>query len=209
MDTLNLAKKLEGLQTISSISKTLKINKKTAINYVSLLRKNGFVRNTFYGSRKVRMYKISNLKQKNFGYNGFYEILNKYSRVKIYSLYEKERVYTKLSIEEVIIRSIKTKNFRVILASLDLFSKIKSWIRLNYYAKRENLGRKVGALYDVARIVIRVKRMDKRIRNSLLRSKIKSKYFVKKIKSKDLNEIEKRWKVYLPFNKADLGVYKE
>jgi len=210
MDTLKLAKKLNGLQTVSSISKTLKISKRTAINYISLLRKKGFIKKTQYGARKIRMYKISNLKQNNLGYPGFYEILNQYSKIKIYSPYERNVVYgNKLSIEEVIIKAIKTKEFRVILASLELFSKIKNWTRLSYYAKKENLGRKVGALYDVARIIIKVKKIDKRIENSFLGGNLKNKYFVKKIKSKDLNEIERKWRVYLPFNKADLEIYKE
>ena len=56
--SLELAKKLEGLQTISTISKILNIAKRTATNYVSLLRKNGYINETNYGSRKIRMYKI-------------------------------------------------------------------------------------------------------------------------------------------------------
>jgi len=210
MDILTLAKNLSGLQTVSSISKTLNISNKTAINYVSLLRKKGFIKETIYGARKIRMYKISPLTEKKIGYHGFYEILNKYSRVKIYSLYEKDKIYNKkLTIEEAIIRAIKTKEFRVILASLGLFSKIKNWTRLSYYAKKENLGRKVGALYDSAKFIIKVKKMDKRIRNSLLKNASKDKFIINNIKSKDFKEIEKIWDVYLPFNKFDLEVYKE
>lgn len=212
MNSVELAKKIEGLQTASTISKILNVNKKTAINYISLLRKNGYVKETIYGSRKIRMYKISTLKKENLDYGnpGFYEVLDKNSKVKIYSPYEKDKVYDKkLSIEEAIVRAIKTGEFRVILASLGLFAKVKNWVELSNYADKENIGRKVGALYDVARIIIKVKRMDKRIRNKLLKSQIKNKFIISKIKSKDLKNIEKIWNVYVPFNKSDLEVYKE
>ncbi len=210
MDILKLSKELNGLQTISSISKTLKINRKTAINYISLLRKKGYLRETRYGANKLRMYKISPLKKKKIGYPGFYELLNKYSKVKIYSPYEVDRVYDKkMDIEEVLVRAITSGDFRVILASLGLFNKIKNWTKLNYYAKKEHVGRYVGALYDIVKSIMKVKQIDKRIRNSLLNGKIKNKYLLKKIKSKDLKDIEKVWGVYLPFNKADLEVYKE
>ena len=210
MNILGLAKKLDGLQTISSISKILNVNKKTAVNCVSLLRRNGYVKETSYGSRKIRMYNIKTLKENEIGNPGFYEILDKNSKVKIYSPYEEDRIYDrKLSIEEAIIIAVNTKEFRTILASLGLFSKIRSWAKLNYYANKNNIGRKIGALYDVARTVIKVRRMDRRTRNSLLKSKVNNRYIVKNIKSNNLSDIEQEWNVYLPFNKADLEVYKE
>lgn len=210
MDILELAKKIEGLQTASTVSKILNVNKNTAINYISLLRKNGYVKETSYGSRKIRMYKISTLKKEDYGNPGFYEILDKNSKVKIYSLYEKDKIYGKeLSIEEAIIRAVKTEEFRVILASLGLFAKVKNWVKLSDYANKENIGRKVGALYDVARIIIKLKRIDKRTRNKLLNSQVKNKFIIQKIKSKDLKGIEKIWNVYIPFNKSDLEAYKE
>ena len=210
MNILELAKKLEGLQTVSTISKTLNINKRTAINYISLLRNNGYVKETRYGSRKIRMYKINLLKEKNIGNPGFYEILDKNSKVKIYSPYEKDKIYDKeLGVEEVIVRAIKIKKFRIILASLGLFSKIKDWTKLGDSANKEKIGRKVGALYDVARTIIKVRKMNKRTKNKLLKSKIGNKFIVPSIKSKDLKDIENKWSVYLPFNKADLARYKE
>jgi len=210
MNILELAKKLEGLQTISTISKILNIAKRTATNYVSLLRKNGYINETNYGSRKIRMYKIKTLKEKEIGNPGFYEVLDKNSKVRIYSPYENDRVYgRKLSIEETIIIAVNTKEFRTILASLGLFSKVKDWVKLNYYANKNNIGRKIGALYDVAKTVIKIRKMDNRTRNSLLKSKIEDKYIIKNMKSKNLKDIEKIWNVYIPFNKADLEKYKE
>ena len=180
------------------------------MNYVSLLRKKGNIKETIYGSRKIRMYKVKTLKEREAGNPGFYEILDKNSKVRIYSPYEDDRIYgRKLSIEEAIIIAINTKEFRTILASLGLFGKVKNWPKLNYYANKNNVGRKVGALYDVAKTVIKVKRMDKRIRNSLLKSEVDNKYIIKNMKSKNLGHIEKIWNIYLPFNKADLEAYKE
>ena len=210
MKILNLAKKIEGLQTVSTISKTLNISERTAINYVSLLRKAGYLRETIYGAKKIRMYKISLLKRKMIGNPGFYEVLDKNSRVGVYSPYEEDRIYgKKLSIEETIVRAVKTRKFRIILSSLGLFSKVRDWKKLNYYAHKEGLGRNIGALYDVARKVIKVRKIDKRVKNSLLKSKVKSKFIIPLIKSKDLKDIEDEWNVYIPFNKSDLEVYKE
>jgi len=195
---------------VSTISKTLNVSRRTAINYVVLLRKNGYLKETTYGFRKIRMYKISTSKEKEVGNPGFYEILNKNSKVKIYPPYESDKIYGReLSIEEAIVIAVKISRFRVILACLGLFNKVRDWTKLSYYANKNNLGRKIGALYDVARTVIRTRRMDNRARNSLLKSRVDNKYIIKNIKSKDLTNIEKIWKVYVPFNKADLEVYKE
>ena len=44
--------------------------------------------------------------------------------------------------------------------------------------------------------------------NSLPKKGDKFKEIIPYFKSKDFKDIENRWKVYLPFNKADLGEYK-
>ena len=80
---------------------------------------------------------------------------------------------------------------------------------LSEIAEKANIGRKIGALYDTARTIIRARKMDERIKKSLLKSKITGKFIVKNARTKDLKNIEKKWNVYLPFNKADLEAYKE
>ena len=208
MELSNLAKKLEGLQTVDSIAKNLGIGRKTAINYIWVLRKGGFVE-TVYGKRKIRMYRISTIKPLRFGYPGLYEFLNQNSKIKIYAPYI-ERIYDhKPTAEEMIVRAVKTGDLRTILSSLALFNKIKNWSRLSQIARKEQVGRKIGALYDAARAVIRVKSMDKRTRKALLKSRIEDKFIVKNAKTRDLKHLEKIWGVYLPFNKADLEAYKE
>lgn len=203
-----MAKRLEGLQTVESFANILNINRRTAINYISKLRKKGFVE-TIYGKRKIRMYKISPLNPNKFGYPGLYEYLNQNSKIKIYPPYI-ERIYDhKPTAEEMIVKAVKTGDLRTMLSSLALFNKIKNWPMLSQTARKEGVGRKTGALYDAARTIIRVKRMDKKIRKALLNSKIDNKYMVKGARTRDLKDIEAEWRVYLPFNKADLGAYKE
>ena len=208
MDLFNIAKRLEGLQTVDSIAATLGIGRRSAINYLWMLRKKGFIE-TAYGKRKIRMYKISPLKKNKLGYPGLYEFLNQNSKIKIYPPYE-ERIYDhKPTVEEMVVKAVKTGNLRIILSSLSLFNKIDNWKRLSQIARKENVGRKIGALYDTARTIIRVKRMDKKTRKALIKSKIDNKFIVKNARTSDLKEIEDEWKVHLPFNKADLEAYKE
>jgi len=209
MDWLKLAKILRGLHTVETIQNVLKINRKTAVNYVYELRKRGFVE-TERGKNRVRRYRIRLLKDIERGGNlGLYETLNKYGRIQLWEPY-KERIYDhKLSIEETIVGCVKTKRIRVILASLALFNKVRDWKKLREYAEKEKVGRKVGALYDVAKTKLKVRKMDKRIRKSLLKSKVDSKYMVDLFKSKNFQEIEKEWRVFIPLNRADLGAYDE
>ncbi len=209
MDIIKLAKKLEGLHTISSIAKLLNINKRTAINYISKLRKEGLIKTTYGLRTKARLYKISTYKKREYPL-GLYDIVNKYSRVKLATAQE-YKIHKELTIEEALIRIVKTQRFRLILASLELFNKVKNWPELLKLAKKEYIGRKIGALYDIARIIIKIKKIDKRTRKGLLNSKIKNRYIIKGLKSKDENikKIERLWGVYIPFNKADLEIYKE
>ena len=183
------AKKLEGLQTVDSIAVNLNIGRRTAINYVWKLKKNGFVE-TVYGKRKIRMYKISPIKQIKTGYPGLYEFLNQNSKIKIYPPYA-NRIYDhKPTAEEMIVRAVQTGDFRTVLSALNLFNNIKDWALLSELAKKENVGRKIGALYDAARTIMRVRRMDERARKSLLKSEVDGKFIIKNARTKDLNHIE-------------------
>ena len=208
MELLELAKKTEGLQTASSFAKILGINKRTAINYLWRLRKEGYL-TTHYGSgkRKIRLYHISPLKKARVGYS-FYELLNKYSKVKI-AVKQEYYIVTKKepSPEEILVRAIAMGDFRVVLASLGLFNKVKNWAMIKEFADKYDNGRKIGALYDVARTAIKVRRMDERTRRGLRRGK--KGFIVKPLKSKDFQAIAKSWGVFIPFNKKDLEVYKE
>lgn len=207
-ELFEIAKKLRGLQTVSNISKKLSVKKRTAINYAWKLRKEGYL-TTYAGGSKVRIYQISPIKHKKKKGYSLYELLNENTRVKInvredYIIHSKK----KPGIEEVLVRCVASKEFRVVLASLGLFNKIKDWSKLKYFADKYKIGRKIGALYDVARTTFRVKKMDGRTRKSLLKSK-DSGYIIKYARTKDFKDIERKWRVKVPFNKADLKMYKE
>jgi len=205
--SIELVKKLEGVQTVETISKELNVKRSTAINIAHKLRKEGYLEN--WMGRRKRLYKITPKKNIRIGNPGFYEILDKYSRIKLIVPYEHRVIGKRLTVEEALIRAVKTKNIRIIIVSLELFNHIENWRLLSKLAEEEKLKRFVGALYDAARTIIKVRRMDKRVRNKLLKGKVKRKHLLLSVKSKDLKEIEKRWNIYLPINKADLMMYKE
>ena len=202
MKTKELLQKLEGIQTIETVMGALNINREKAIYYIYRLRKEGYVK-TKYLSNKKRVYNISF--ENRLKGTSYYEIINKYSPVKIstpktYMMYGKEP-----SLEETIIYAIKTQSFRTILASLALFRKIDDWSNLYQLAKKNHIERQVGALYDVARKIMLTRRMTKRFRNSALPKKdIKWRYIVTNLKSDDFKNIQKIWKIYIPFNEKNL-----
>lgn len=206
MKTEKLLEKLTGIQTIQSVMDILKVDKKKAIYYLYRLRKKGYIK-TKRQSNNRRVYNIS-LENK-LGGKSYYEIINQYSPIKIatpiiYKIYGKEP-----SLEETLIYAIKTKSFRTVLASLALFKRIDNWTELYNLAKENHIERQVGALYDLARKIMRVRRMVKKFRNnSLPKEGFKFGYVIPELKSKDFKEIEATWKIYLPFNMEDLEEYR-
>lgn len=208
MDLFEIAKKLKGLQTVSTISEKLNVKERTAVNYVWKLRKEGYL-TTYAGGNKVRIYRVSLIKhRKKSGYS-LYELINKNSRIKL-AISEDYIIHSekKPSIEEILVRAIISKRYRTMLAALELFNKVKNWSRLRYFADKYKVGRQVGALYDVTRKFIRVKRMDERTRKALLRSR-GDKYIIRYVKSKSFRDIEKLWRVFIPLNNQDMDRYKE
>jgi len=115
----------------------------------------------------------------------------------------------KMGVEESIIRAIETKHPKIILASLALFNHVKNWHLLLKLAKDYKIRRKVGALYELTRKFMRVKRIDKRVLNSLLKARNEPKFIVENFKTKDFKDIEKKWGVFLPFNKVDMLEYEQ
>ncbi len=205
METKKLLKKLEGVQTIESAQRILKSNRQKTIYYVYRLRKEGYVK-TRELSDNTRVYTIS-FENKLKG-TSYFEIINEHSPVKIatpitYKIYGKEP-----SLEETLIYAIKTGSLRTILASLALFKNIAHWSELYQLAKKNRIERQVGALYDLARKFMRIRKMPKRFRNNALpKEKYNFEYTIPGLMSKDFRNIEHVWKVYLPFNKNDLSDY--
>lgn len=206
METEVLLKNLEGVQTIDSASNILKTSKDKTIYYIFRLRKEGYVKTKRLSNNK-RVYNIS-FENKLKG-TSYFEIINKYSPVKIatpitYKIYGKEP-----SLEETLVYAIKTESLRAILASLALFKKITDWSELYQLAKKNRIERQVGALYDLTKKIMKVRRMPDRFRNNALPKKgYNFEYIIPGLMSKDFKDIEETWKIYLPFNKNDLGDYR-
>ena len=200
-----LLKELEGIQTIASIMDILHISKEKAIYYVYFLRKKGYVKTKRLSNNK-RVYNISF--ENRLKGSSYYEIINQYSPIKI-ATSQIHLIYGKKpSLEETLVYAIKTKSLRTILASLALFKKISNWSELYNLAKENHVERQVGALYDLARKIMKTRKMTKRFRNNTLPKNNNFEYIITGLKSKDFKDIENRWKIYLPFNKADLEAYK-
>jgi len=200
--------KIEGLNTIETIQKKLNIKRSTAIKYIHLLRKKGLIE-TKVGRNKIRLYKISRTPNIKIGNPGYYDILNSNSKIKINEPYEHRVIGRKISIEETIAWAASTNNIRIHISVLALFNKVKNWPGLYKYAKLFNVRRKIGALYDVSRSILKTRKMDLRIRKKLLETKNENPYFINNLKEEDFKEIEKTWKVFISFNKKDLERYKE
>ena len=197
--------KLKGTQTIESVMSLLSTSREKAIYYIYRLRKKGYLKTKRQGNKRIYYISFEN----KLGGISYYDIINKNSPIKIsgaeiYKIYGKE-----LSLEETLVYAIKTKSLRTILASLALFRKIHNWAKLYNLSKKNHTERQVGALYDLARKIMRTRKMTKRFLNhSLPKKKDKYVYIIDNLSSDDFKEIERKWKVYLPFNNADLEGYK-
>lgn len=208
MKSIEIAKKLEGINTLEMVMKNLKVQKSTAIKTLSLLRKEGFVE-TSGGGKQPRLYRISPIRIAGKEHAGLYDIINKYSKVKLFKPFEHKIMDRSLSVEEAIPMAVSEGNFRLVLASLGLFNFVKDWSKLCFYSKKYGVARRIGALYDVSRGIIKTRKMDNRTRKALLNGKDESRFIVKPHKAKNFEGIGKLWKVYIPFNMADLMRYKE
>ncbi len=201
----NLISKIEGVQTLKSVMIILGINMNQANYIIRKLKKEGYIKVKRLSDGSA----IYNIAVENkFSGMSYYEILNSNSPIKIRPSVQ-VYVYSKVpSIEKTLIFAIKTKNLRTILASLALFKKIQFWPELYRRSKENHIEREVGALYDLAKTIMRVRRMPAGFRNrSLPKLEYSYVYVIDNLKSKDFKKIEQRWKVYLPFNKADLEEY--
>ncbi len=197
--------KLEGLHTIPTVMKSLGVNRQQATYYIHRLRKQGYVKTTRDHEGR-RIYRIN--KKNRLGGISYTELLNKDSPIKLAES-QVHMIYGNIpSHEEILIHAIKKANVRYLLSALSQFKKIDDWSLLYQLAKKENVVRQVGALYDLARKVMKVRRMPKRFRNNALPKKeTRKKYIVQKLFSKDFKSIEDEWKIHIPLNTADLEEY--
>ncbi len=194
--------RLEGLHTVETAAEALQMKPQSALNLLSRLKKQGYVSVSGGGKRK-RLYKITPYKQRS-RHPGMFDIINKYSpHMKLQPWYD-HQVHGPYGPEEALIDAVHTQSFRVILASLRLFSHITDWRKLYRLAKEKNCWQKIGALHDVARLFFRVKKMPARFAPLRERKKM---YLIYPYKTTDalFATIQKKWRVYIPFRRNDLG----
>lgn len=206
MKTEQLLDELNGIYTLELVKSKLNVDSKKAIYLISRLRKKGYVK-TRQNPDNKRVYYISK-KVARPSYS-FIDILNENSPQKL-NYYDDYIVHNKKpTLEEVLLYAIKSKDIRKIISCIGLFKKINNWPLLYNLSKKENLQRQVGALYDVARTILKTRKMTKRFRNlSLPKKTDKFEHIKDKYNSKHYQEIEKKWKVYIPLNIADLEDYR-
>lgn len=209
MKYANIMKAIEGTRSLESVQEKLKIDRSKAIYLLHRLRRLGYIR-TQYLPNKKRIYSISPLNKQN-GVS-YLESFNKQMPNAAFRIRDDEDYFVhgrKIKAEDELIYALKKNTVRYIISSLFLFRKIKDWSYLYRLAKKENLTRQISALYDVAKIFIRkVRKMPKRfMRLTTPKKNDAYNYIVKSFDSDDFKEIEKKWKVYIPLNRADLWEY--
>lgn len=201
MDTkLDTIKRLEGLQTVETVMSELHLTRQSAINFLSKLRKEQHctVRG---GGRRKRLYSITMRKQLP-RQPGMWDILNKYNPNFQLNPWYDHQVHGKYTVEDVIVDAIEKKSFRICLATLRLFNHVKNWPYLYRKAKQHDCWQQVGALYDVARMVMKVRKMPEKY----FFGKYSKKYLLDKkdtTKEERFFPIQRRWKVPIPFRWGD------
>ncbi len=198
MNCDEMLKTLQGLHTVETVAEALNLNRQSALNLLSRLKKEGYL-TVSGGGKQKRLYKITTTIQRPRS-PGMFDLLNKYSPMKLMPWFD-HQVHGPYGPEEALIDAIETKSFRAILASLRLFNHITDWPKLYRLAKQKECWQKVGALYDVTRIFFRVRKMPEMY--SRLEKPKKWVAFTQ-IRKKNFLSISSKWKVYLPFNQKDI-----
>lgn len=197
-----LLRRIEGKHTIDTFMKQTLLTRESALNLLSLLRKNGYVK-TQGGGKQKRIYTISTKKVQEG--NGLFTILNKYAKIQVVPSFV-HIVHGKYTEENALIDAIETRDFRILQAAVYLFGHVKKWTTLHKLAKKKHVEPIIGALYDFARTVIRTRRMPEHMHQALLRMRPQKKIEIlphTKTDSQEIKDIEWIWNVMLPFSKQD------
>lgn len=198
MTAIKEFKELEGLYIVEDVMKKLGVKRQTALNIISRYKKEGYV-SVLGGRGNKRIYKITKNKQLNLGI-GLFDILNKYSKIKILAPYEHKHIGKKYKIEEAVIDALKIKSPRIMIALISVFPHVKDWPLLYNLAKKNNFINYIGAMCETTRLI--KKKMPKiggKTYNAILKN-----CRLKKERIKTIKDIEKRWNVGFGFNERDL-----
>ena len=149
---------LTGKFTVETYAKKNNLTRQSAINKLSKLKQSGHV-TTSGGGKQKRIYTITKLPQKPT--NGFYDIVNKYSKEKLAPKF-KHRTIGNYTLEHAIIDGIIIGDLRTLEATSHLFNKVSNWKRLFQLAKKHNKTKETKNLYKKARNQFKVKKMPKK-----------------------------------------------
>lgn len=150
---------MNGKFTVETFAAKKGLSRQSTINLLSKLKAQGYATVTGGGKQK-RIYTISNKKIRTP--NGFYYILNKYTKDQIQPPFE-HYVYGRYTIEQAIIDGIQLKpDVRTKDAMLNLFRHITNWKLLFDLAKKNDVTQEVHKLYLNAREKTRCKKMPER-----------------------------------------------
>lgn len=193
-----LYNRLKGMHTVESIQRVLGVSRQMAIYYVHRLRKAGYVRTTG-GAGKVRIYRVN--RRYALGGISYEDVISRFTPIKLYT--GDRLIHGRVpSVEETLVYTLKQGTPRFSLASLWLFNRIDDWQSLYQQARKAQVLPLLVALYDIARLHMRVRRMPARFRTYAKRhiAPMPSSGF----RSRSFQDIEDRWQVHIPLNKADI-----
>ena len=193
----DVLRELEGLHTMETAVEQLGISRQSALNLLGKLKKEGYV-TVSGGGRRKRLYKVTVRKQRPRD-QGMFDVINKYSPMKLAPWHD-HQVHGTYGPEEALVDALQTNSFRVILASMRLFSHIRNWSKLYKLACEKNCWQKVGALYDVAKTSFKVRRMPSRYPHSSSEPWQK----LTQLKKMNFPRIAEKWHTYIPFNPMDI-----
>ena len=144
--------------TVETYMEKHDLNRQSAINKLSKLKKQGLV-TVSGGGKQKRIYTVSEKPQVKT--NGFYNTVNKYSPKKLTPRF-RHIVKGNYTIEHAIIDGIKIGDARTLEATQHLFRHVTNWKRLFDLAKKNRVTEEVHELYEEARKKTKVKKMPKR-----------------------------------------------
>ena len=121
---LETLKQIQGLQTVNTVSDSLDTTKNYAYKLLSQLERQGYVTKKG-GGKNIALYKISTKKQVDQDVKGMYDLINKYSKIKLAPLFI-HKAYFDYTIENALIDALLMKKIRHILAATYLFKNIKN-----------------------------------------------------------------------------------
>lgn len=199
--TTDAIRRIEGLQTVETAQEALGLTRQSTINLLSKLKKEGHVTTTG-GGKQPRLYKVTRYKQL-ARKKGMFDLLNECNpHFKLAEWYD-HQVHGEYTIEDAIIDAIQTGSFRAILATLRCFNHVTDWKKLYREAKKRESWNKVGALYDVARLFFRTRRMPARYRKVVEKGKAS---LIKGYRTREekFKPIEREWGVSIPFQFGDI-----